>query len=465
MRSLQWPVAKWSAVFPPQLEYSTEQLMPHTSLCAMVCMCENRSRQRVFSDGTVYVAFLAVGTSCGWFVINGLFNLIANEPDVSQGGKMMGEVTLVGSIVSLLLCGCYFLWMITFGKPARRTEQRWSSGLIVLGVISFAMLAMGWDVGPPSYPMVLATAVTGSIVGNASILMLFPLISTYYGGWLVAPVRAGTDISSMFTAFLAQLQSPDGETHTFPTWLLFVFYTLISCLGLVAWTVILRKGIGLREKEMPTKGLEAPRMDVEIPPADVVDEETTSTTASESSTRGEDADTPQSFCMAQLSSLQCPRQLILPVVLATLTQITQWSLAGTLGQIGAEMADPVACDGKVGRHIWRVSLTLSQILVPVGSLFSSLAACPRPIFVFLCLLQYLSCLLICTATAGLWRGFWTSYLITMAYRYIGDAPSVPKSLKHSAGALLSLLAVIVVNGTNLFLGAAVTGEQIACWDP
>ena len=31
------------------------------------------------------------------------------------------------------------------------------------------------------------------------------------------------------------------------------------------------------------------------------------------------------------------------------------------------------------------------------------------------------------------------YLITMAYRYIGDAPSVPKSLKHSAGALLSLL--------------------------
>jgi len=448
-------------------------------------MCPDTSRQRVLSDGTVYVAFLAVGTSCGWFVINGLFNLIANEPDVSQGGKMMGEVTLVGSIVSLLLCGCYFLWMITFGKPARRTEQRWSSGLIVLGVISFAMLAMGWDVCPPSYPMVLATAVTGSIVGNASILMLFPLISTYYGGWLVAPVRAGTDISSMFTAFLAQLQSPDGETHTFPTWLLFVFYTMISCLGLVAWTVILRKGIGLREKETPTKSMEAPRLDVEIPPADVVDEESASTTASESSTKGEDAqDTPQSFCMAQLSSLQCPRQLILPVVLATLTQITQWSLAGTLGQIGAEMADPVACDGKVGRHIWRVSLTLSQILVPVGSLFSSLAACPRPIFVVLCLLQYFSCLLICTATAGLWRGFWTSqaggvlyiasyavcgglegYLITMAYRYIGDAPSVPKSLKHSAGALLSLLTVIVVNGTNLFVGAAVTDEQIACWDP
>ncbi|CAE7789217.1 unnamed protein product [Symbiodinium sp. CCMP2456] len=247
------------------MEYSTEQLMPDsfTSLRAMVCMCPDRPRQRVLSDGTVYVAFLAVGTSCGWFVINGLFNLIANEPEVSQGGKMMGEVTLVGSIVSLLLCGCYVLWMITFGKPARRTEQRWSSGLIVLGVISFAMLAMGWDVGPPSYPMVLATAVTGSIVGNASILMLFPLISTYYGGWLVAPVRAGTDISSMFTAFLAQLQSPDGETHTFPTCLLFVFYTMISCLGLVAWTVILRKGIGLREKETPTKSLDAPRMDVE----------------------------------------------------------------------------------------------------------------------------------------------------------------------------------------------------------
>ena len=397
---------------------------------------------------------------------------------------MTGEVALLGSIVSLTLCGVYLLWLAACGKPSRRAEQRWSTSVILLAVASFAALALAWDVRPPGYPMVLATAVTGSIVGNGSILMLFPLVSTYYGGWLVAPVRAGTDLSSMFTTFLAQLQSPDGEAHTFPMWLLFVFYTLISCLGLVAWAVILQNGIGLRKEGEATSSKEAPVVDVEVP-SPQVEEETDSTTASSGTKAGEDSrEAPRSFCLEQLSGLRCPRQLILPVVLATLTQITQWSLAATLGQIGAEMADPVGCDGEVGRHIWRLSLTLSQILVPVGSVFSSLAACPRPIFICLCLLQYLSCFLFCTAAAGLWRSFWTShvggmlyiasyaacgglegYLLTMAYRYIGDAPEVPEGLKHSAGTLLSLLTVIVVNSGNMFLGAAVAGEHIACRDP
>ena len=392
---------------------------------------------------------------------------------------MTGEVALVGSIVSLLLCGFYLLWMVACGKPSRRAEQTWSTSVILLATASFAMLAAAWDVCPPGYPMVLTTAVTGSIVGNCSILMLFPLIVTYYGGWLVAPVRAGTDLSSMFTTFLAQLQSPAGGAQTFPTWLLFVFYTLISCLGLVAWAVILWKGIGLREQEDP-KSKEAHELQVDEEGMD----SSTAFESSSASTKGNAQEAPQNFCQAQLSGLQCPRQLIVPVVLATLTQITQWCLAGTLGQIGAEMADPVGCDGKVGRFIWRVSLTLSQILVPIGSVFSSLAACPRPIFNCLCLLQYLFCFLLCTAAAGLWRGFWTSqaggmlymasyaacgglegYLVTMAYRYIGDAPEVPQSLKHSAGTLLSLLTVVVVNSGNLFVGAAVADDVIACKDP
>ncbi|CAE7522081.1 unnamed protein product [Symbiodinium natans] len=219
-----------------------------SSNSAMAVFCREIVGQRVFNDGLVYLAFLAVGTSCGWFVINGILNLIANEPDVSRGGKMMGEVALVGSIVSLLLCGFYFLWMVTCGKPSRRAEQGWSTGLILLGVVSFAMLALAWDAFPPGYPMVLVAAVTGSILGNGSILMLFPLISTYYGGWLVAPVRAGTDLSSMFTAFLAELQSPDGNVHTFPTWLLFTFYTLISCLGLATRAAGDRFNYGLRVK-------------------------------------------------------------------------------------------------------------------------------------------------------------------------------------------------------------------------
>ena len=36
----------------------------------------------------------------------------------------MGEVTLVGSVVSLILCGLYVFWMFVFGKPSRRAGLR-----------------------------------------------------------------------------------------------------------------------------------------------------------------------------------------------------------------------------------------------------------------------------------------------------------------------------------------------------
>ena len=38
--------------------------------------------------GITYLAFLSVGTSCGWFVVNGLYNLIANEPEIGRGGPI-----------------------------------------------------------------------------------------------------------------------------------------------------------------------------------------------------------------------------------------------------------------------------------------------------------------------------------------------------------------------------------------
>ena len=158
-----------------------------------------------------------------------------------------------------------------------------------------------------------------------------------------------------------------------------------------------------------------------------------------------------------LQSFACPWSLLAPVVMATLTQITQWSIVPTIGEIGAEMCDAESCSGKSGRFVFRISLTLSQILVPLGSIISSLVTCPSFIFYILCLLQYLSCFVICAATAGVWRSLWTSeagralfissyalcgmlegYVITMAYRYIGDAESIPLVKRHSAGALLSI---------------------------
>lgn len=238
---------------------------------------------------------------------------------------------------------------------------------------------------------------------------------------------------------------------------------MISSCGLLAWCLILKFGIGLRslagenESEKVSDDLESCSESI----------------AEHTSCKQMLHDTTQGF--------YCPRQLLAPVVLAALTQITQWSIAASLGEVGAEMTDPSDCAGEQGRFVFRLSLTLSQILVPLGSLISSMGTCPRWLFSLISFLQYFSCFLICTAAAGLWRPFWTSeagriifitsfaacgmlegYVITMAYRYIGDAESVPLPQRHSAGALLSLATVIGVSVASWLLGGAVSDGTIAC---
>ncbi|CAJ1355796.1 unnamed protein product [Effrenium voratum] len=421
-------------------------------------------------DALTYVAFLLVGTSCGWFVVNGLYNLIANEPEVAKGGQMMGEVNLVGSYVSLALCGGFALYTLC-KSLSQRTEVWASSLLILISLLSLVLLACAWNVSPPGYPVVLICAATGSIVGNGSILLLFPLISTFYGGWLVAPVRAGTDLSSMISALLAETQSSDGTTQRYPSWLLFVFYSLISCMGLVAWAMILKHGIGLRD--LPGKGDKSCAEDI----ADEAGSDSSAT-----NTTSKETDWPREQPL--MASLACPWELRLVISAAVVTQITQWAISPNLGEIGAEMCDPESCDGHTGRFIWRTSLTLSQILVPFGSLLSSISACPRWIFYILCLLQYVSCLLVTLASLGVWRNMWMSqvgqalfiasfafcgasegYLITMAYRYIGDASNVPLDKRHSAGALLGVGTVATVGVCGLILSSAVAGKHITCVAP
>eukprot|EP00913_Durusdinium_trenchii_P016381 g15398.t1 len=288
-----------------------------------------------------FIAFLSVGTSCGWFVVNSLYNLVANEPKIAQGGAMIGLINQVGAIAGLILCSMFGVYPIFCGKLSKRMEVWGSSILIVLSLLSLVLLAIIWD----APAVVNLCSVFGSIVGHGSILLLFPLIAINYSGWLVAPVRSGTDLSSMISAFLAEAQTSDGVNQRFPTWLLFTLYSIISCCGLVAWTVILKYGIGLR--------------------AHATDEEL--------------GGTPRGAFVRErlaigLQSLFCPKPLVAPVAMAALTQITQWSIAANLGEIGAEMCDPLECGGTEGRFVFRLSLTLSQILVPLGSLVSSVGA-------------------------------------------------------------------------------------------
>lgn len=50
------------------------------------------------------------------------------------------------------------------------------------------------------------------LVGNCTNYLLFPMIATYYSGWLTATVRAGTDVTSLITSLLGQLEDQDPTT-------------------------------------------------------------------------------------------------------------------------------------------------------------------------------------------------------------------------------------------------------------
>ncbi|CAK9091400.1 unnamed protein product [Durusdinium trenchii] len=111
-----------------------------------------------------FIAFLSVGTSC-------LYNLVANEPKIAQGGAMIGLINQVGAIAGLILCSMFGVYPIFCGKLSKRMEVWGSSILIVLSLLSLVLLAIIWD----APAVVNLCSVFGSIVGNGSILLLFPL--------------------------------------------------------------------------------------------------------------------------------------------------------------------------------------------------------------------------------------------------------------------------------------------------
>ncbi|CAE8591460.1 unnamed protein product [Polarella glacialis] len=408
--------------------------------------------------------------------MNAILNLLANEPTVAKGGAMMGTLVLIGAIVNLSLAGVYLIWRLIWPTPGIRTEQCLATLIVASSVASFVILLFGWDFCPPKFPLVMLASVLGHSVGAGSALVLFPLVSTYYGGWLVAPIRAGTDLSSMITAFVSLAQNPTGDSNRFPTWVVFLIYALLSACGLAAWVLILRRGIGLRV-------LEEGRPDTSD--SEENEDSAGSDSAGNDAAASEEKSTRKKRCFcAQFESLACPPFLRLPVALAAATQVTQWCLAMSFGEIGAMMSDPSSCDGSRGQFVWRMALTASQVLVPCCSLLSSVRRCPQWLLVVLSILQYFSSLLVLFAAFGIGRSFWTSqagqfvfisafaacgglegYIITMAYRYIGDAEAISEKLRHSASSLLSLLTVLPVSLLGLWTGAVVADGSFACVEP
>jgi len=294
--------------------------------------------------------------------------------------------------------------------------------------------------------------------------ILFPVVSTYYGGWLVAAVRSGSDLSSMITSLIGQAQDENDSQLRFPMWTLLCVYAVFSLCGLVSWGVIVSRRISLRSTDIRSSV-----DDKKVQSSDV------------ESVSNEGAAPLATKVKRQLIGLACPWSLFRPVMLATLSQIAQWGLIMSIGEIGASMTDPVSCSGEVSKQVYRASLTLSNVLVPVGSILSSFVACPRWLYAGISAVQVCATLVVCDAAFGFMRSFWTTqlgqtvyiasfglvgglegYLLTMAYRYIGDADNVSPALKLSASRLLSFLGVVAVNPIALALGYLVSAEVIGC---
>eukprot|EP00931_Biecheleriopsis_adriatica_P062693 TRINITY_DN3783_c0_g1_i1.p1 TRINITY_DN3783_c0_g1~~TRINITY_DN3783_c0_g1_i1.p1 ORF type:complete len:458 (+),score=59.59 TRINITY_DN3783_c0_g1_i1:56-1429(+) len=422
------------------------------------------------ADLKAWTAFFFVGMACGWFPVDAVLNLTVNEAPF--GPAWLGKVLLIGGIVGLadgVLCFLY-LYMFPDRQPLHR-EQLFVGFQSVVCIISLLLLAGFWSVGAPDYPFVLLATVLGNLIINCTYYISFPMISTFYGGWLVAPVRSGTDFSVMFTALLGEAQNPSGTENLFPSSVLFLIYTLLPVVGLVAWLMIVRFEIGLRSNDTSLAAKEDAERgharDVEVAPSDnprTVDPRGLSKALSD-----------------QFGGLACPRSLLGPVLIGSFADFFQWGVLASFSLIGAQMSDPTGCTGATGAFVGRTSYTVNRVLVTSGSLISTLLPCSRNVFYSLSVVQVTALVLVLLATGGVGREAWSTsagqtiyivcngivgglegYLLTMAFRLIGDDDSVPLKFRRSASGLLGFLNVVLVCVGQIVSGQLASSQTVSC---
>jgi len=416
----------------------------------------------------IRLPFITVGAGCGFLLAQGLYNAMANDTTLQNGGERYGQFSMLQGIIGMVTGVLYAAWNL--GCPhclSLRQEQIGVTVLISVNLITAMVLAACWYVGAPEYPVFVGASIPAYLVGNCTNYLLFPMIATYYSGWLTATVRAGTDVTSLITSLLGQLEDQDPTTGQlrFPISVLFLVYTLFSLCSLASWSSIMHFGTGLRDAG-----------------------EKISETASDCESDSESSETSDSIGASSVSGclegVAVPRQMVVPLILATMAEVAQYGVASSLGEIGAQMTDPDSCTGAAGKEVYRVAYTCSMLAVPLGSIASSLAACPRWLFNIFSAVQCTSAILVGICALGLipaMAPFWQSkggqalyivcftlvagfegYLFTMAFRYIGDAEDISTALRQSSSRLLSLLGVIAVNPISFALGYQINNGNIHC---
>lgn len=204
---------------------------------------------KALESAPVFFSFLTVGAGCGFLLINALYNAMANKPELEKDGKTFGEFSIIQGSVGLSTGLLYAIWNTCCPHLlTMRQEQIGVTILIALNMVAFLVLSTSWSVGAPEYPVFVGAAVAAQFIGNFTIYLLFPMVATYYAGWLVAPVRAGTDVSSLVTSLIGQAQNPHPGSGvlTFSISTLFFIYAMFALCGLIAWLSIMYLGTGLR---------------------------------------------------------------------------------------------------------------------------------------------------------------------------------------------------------------------------
>lgn len=420
---------------------------------------------RSHSFGT-YVAFMLVGNACGWLLVNCVYQLPANYVAVSD--SFFGPAAIINGSVGLIISFLFTVCNVWYPKGlSMGNAQAGVAALCFMTCMGQLLLVFNGDLqsADGTLTVILVVFTLGNVVADLTYFVAFPLITVYYSGWLVAPIRAGTDFSGLFTALLGQMQAPQGGIgpHEFPMWYSSAAYAALAAVGFTTWVAICHTKMGLQSADKLSPLDNSQDLLASYSPLDGIER-------------------PSTLGLLR-RGFACPRKLVLPVVLATLSQVNYWTLGANSYGLASQMLNaPGNCDGPFGAHALRVATTLNFALVPLGSVVSSLGRCPRLCFYSLFVVQSLCALALLLCLFGVGRqAFWMrsigwnvyvlsyglvggleGYLLTMAYRYIGDDAGIPIALRDSASKLLSLVGVVAVNVPNIFIGILLSNGVIAC---
>lgn len=424
-------------------------------------------------------------------------NVLANEPATQNGGKAFGIQSIGTASAGLAVLALFSTYQCIFSQPSRRSGQTIVGALLSVNVAILILEAVLWQTGGPAYPWVSLGLVTGGFVGSSAMIAVMPFIATHYGGWLVGPVRMGSDLSSLFTGLAAQAQNPTGNHNLFPTWVLLSCYAGITVMGLVSWCFIVAFGIGLRQEPVAANAIDL-ELDMGSVHENTEDASSRSSqhnaqdasTMSSSSKRSQKCAWPSTICSLMglehewTLNLSCPQEMFVPVFFAVSSQVAQWAIANSFTGIGAHMTDPEGCEGHAGKRVLRTALTLSWVMCAVGSMFACIGWCPRSVFVALGLFQLVACMGVCLVTFGAFRAFTTTELgqnlyitcfaltagleglvLATAYRYVGDSPTLSKIQRSRTSNLLGFLSIVTVCVPQIIFGNMVRGGAIKCMPP